>query len=130
MWYTLQEQFWRTEGAAVAYTRFGLWLDKTITERGLGSQSELARRLYVSHATVNRWMNGVTLPDYNQVAAIARVLGVSRHEVLTELGILPDLTDPEFAAIVELWAAATEEERQMLATIGRGLLRRQLDGPK
>jgi transcriptional regulator with XRE-family HTH domain len=111
----------------VAYNRFGLWLDRMITERELGSQSELARRLFTSHATVNRWMNGATLPDYNQVAAIARVLQVSRAEVLTELGVLPDLADPEFAAIVELWAAATEEERQTLATVGRSLIRRRLD---
>lgn len=111
----------------VAYTRFGYWLDRMITERELGSQSEVARRLFTSHATVNRWMSGATLPDYNQVAAIAQVLQVSRAEVLTELGVLPDLDDPEFAAIAEVWAAATEDERQTIADVGRSLIRRRLD---
>jgi transcriptional regulator with XRE-family HTH domain len=98
-----------------------------ITERELGSQSEVARRLYVSHATVNRWMSGATLPDYNQVAAIAQVFQVSRAEVLTELGVLPDLDDPEFAAIAEVWTAATEEERHTISDVGQALIRRRLD---
>ncbi len=96
-----------------------MWLDSMITERELGSQSELARRLFTSHATVNRWMAGATMPHYSHVAALAHVPQVSPTEVLVALKVPPDLTDSEFAVITELWDAAGGEQRRAIADVGQ-----------
>lgn len=109
------------------YTRFGIWLDKQLEERAIPSQSELARRIGETPSTVNRWMNGVTEPDYRQVRALAKVLGVSNWEIFATLGHLPDLSDEDFEAFKELWATADKRERETILLLARGVLRDKLD---
>jgi len=111
---------------AVAYGRFGLWLDRKMGDRAIPSQSELGRRIGETPSTVNRWMNGVITPNYDQVAALARVLGVSRYEAFTALGWLPDMTGAELEEIRELWDVADASERETIAAIARQILRDKL----
>lgn len=107
----------------MGYTQFGIWLARVMEDRGIASQSELGRRLGVSHATVNRWMSGVTRPDYDQVEDLARVLEVSRQEVYQALGVLPKSDDPRLARVLEVWQEATAEEKDTVADIARRVIR-------
>lgn len=109
------------------YTRFGIWLDRQLQERAIPSQSELARRIGETPSTVNRWMNGVTEPDYRQVRTLAKALEVPNWEVFAALGYLPDLTDEDLQEVKELWATADSRERETILLLARGVLRDKLD---
>lgn len=50
-------------------------LKKLRAEKGL-SQSEIAKRMYVTGATVSRWENGNRLPDAVMITRLSEVLGV------------------------------------------------------
>lgn len=70
-------------------------------QRGF-TQEELANRLGVTTPAVNKWENGVTLPDITLLAPIARLLGIS---VDTLLSFREELTDAECREIMNtLWA--------------------------
>ena len=50
------------------------------------TQAELARRVYVSRQTVNKWETGKTLIDVQSLALVADELGTSASELLGEHG--------------------------------------------
>lgn len=54
------------------------------------SQSELARRLGISHSAVNRWCSGQRRYTIDEPARIAEALGISTAEVLGEVALLSE----------------------------------------
>lgn len=66
------------------------------------TQEEMANRLGVTTPAVNKWENGVSLPDVTMLVPIARLLGIS---VDTLLSFHENLTETEVREIItELWA--------------------------
>lgn len=59
-------------------------LKKLRAEKGL-SQNDIAKRMYVTHATVSRWENGSRLPDAVMISRLAGVLGVDVNRLLSAL---------------------------------------------
>ena len=59
-------------------------LKKLRAEKGL-SQNDIAKRMYVTHATVSRWENGSRLPDAVMISRLAGVLGVDVNILLSAL---------------------------------------------
>lgn len=59
-------------------------LKKLRSEKGL-SQNDIAKRMYVTHATVSRWENGSRLPDAVMISRLAGVLGVDVNILLSAL---------------------------------------------
>ena len=59
-------------------------LKKLRSEKGL-SQNDIAKRMYVTHATVSRWENGSRLPDAVMISRLAGVLGVDVNRLLSAL---------------------------------------------
>ena len=59
-------------------------LKKLRSEKGL-SQNDIAKRMYVTHATVSRWENGSRLPDAVMISRLAGVLGVDVNILLSSL---------------------------------------------
>ena len=49
------------------------------------SQNDIAKRMYVTHATVSRWENGSRLPDAVMISRLAGVLGVDVNILLSAL---------------------------------------------
>ena len=109
----------------MAYTEFGLWLDRKMREAGITSQSELGRRVGRSHAAVNRWMNGVAEPTDRDVKRLCQVLGTSELEAYQALGKLPRLREDEWPEWRERLAKLNPVERKRLAAIADALLRGQ-----
>jgi transcriptional regulator with XRE-family HTH domain len=107
---------------------FKRWLEMEMLRAGVGSQSDLGERIGVSGATVSRWMSGGSVPGYDDLAAIATVLGVGRRAVYEAAGLVPTRTPGELATIYAIWETLTEVERQTLADIGRVLVSRRLAG--
>lgn len=56
-------------------------LKKLRTEKGL-SQNEIAKRMYVTSATVSRWENGSRLPDAAMIARLSDVLDTDVNVLL------------------------------------------------
>lgn len=80
--------------------KIGTVIRKYRKEKGY-TQEELANRLGVTTPAVNKWENGVTLPDIAMLAPLARLLGIS---VDTLLSFREELTEPEIRDILnELW---------------------------
>ncbi|MBQ1350567.1 MAG: helix-turn-helix transcriptional regulator [Ruminococcus sp.] len=50
-------------------------LKKLREKKGL-SQNEIAKRIYVTRATISRWENGNRLPDAAMITRLSEVLGV------------------------------------------------------
>ena len=50
-------------------------MKKLREEKGL-SQNEIAKRMYVTRATISRWENGYRLPDAAMITRLSEVLGV------------------------------------------------------
>lgn len=59
-------------------------LKKLRAEKGL-SQNDIAKRMYVTHATVSRWENGSRQPDAVMISRLAGVLGVDVNRLLSAL---------------------------------------------
>lgn len=59
-----------------------LYLDEAIERKLVKNDSETARRLEVSRATVSDWRVGRTAPNEDQAAALAALLG--KPEILAE----------------------------------------------
>lgn len=62
-------------------TAFADWLIEQRKDRGM-TQEELAHRLGVSFATVNRWENGKTRPQYAQMRKLEETLGGNRKRAI------------------------------------------------
>lgn len=56
-------------------------LKRLRTEKGL-SQSEIAKRMYVTSATVSRWESGHRLPDATMISRLSEVLGADVNVLL------------------------------------------------
>lgn len=63
-------------------TPFADTLKKLRTEKGL-SQNDIAKQMYVTHATVSRWESGLRLPDAAMMSRLAGVLGVNVNILLS-----------------------------------------------
>jgi transcriptional regulator with XRE-family HTH domain len=98
------------------------WLRHQLTEKQL-SQSELARRSNISHATISRVLSKKQPQTYDLCIAIADGLGEPRAVVLDLAGLLPDLPDykltPEIIEWLQLFEQMSEEDREELWKIGR-----------
>ena len=62
-------------------TNFAGLLKELMGHQGL-SQLELAEKLDMRQSQVSNWLNGKSLPGYNSIRALARVLGVTTDEIL------------------------------------------------
>lgn len=60
---------------------FGRRLGRILSEKGL-NQVELAEKVGVSHASVNRWIAGKDFPRYGKLKKLIRILGVTPTELL------------------------------------------------
>lgn len=56
-------------------------LKKLRVEKGL-SQSDVAKQMYVTNATVSRWENGNRLPDASMITRLSEVMGVDVNALL------------------------------------------------
>lgn len=80
--------------------KIGAVIRKYRKEKGY-TQEELANRLGVTGPAVNKWENGVTLPDITLLAPLARLLGIS---IDTLLSYREELSEGECRDILnELW---------------------------
>jgi transcriptional regulator with XRE-family HTH domain len=87
---------------------------RALMERaGVSSYSELARRVGVAQATVNRWALGYHVPRWEEMGRLAAVLGVSRAEVMRAFGLLP-VIDEEAELILDLWSRLAPPCRRWL----------------
>lgn len=66
---------------------FGVWLRRAIAAAGT-NQSALSRRIGVSTASVNRWVNNERIPTAANYELLARELGVTKDEVMAAAGVL------------------------------------------
>ena len=57
---------------------FSETLRKLREEKGL-TQTELAKKLFVNHSTINRWENGTRLPDATMIVRLADCLGADSN---------------------------------------------------
>ena len=62
------------------------------------TQEEMAARLGVSAPAVNKWENGNSMPDIMMLAPIARLLGITKDELLS---FSEELTEKEIKDIVD-----------------------------
>lgn len=46
------------------------------------SQTELAKRLNISQATVNRWTKGINQPDFQNLFCLCEILETTPNELL------------------------------------------------
>lgn len=63
------------------YEKFARRLKDTLEDLGM-SQSELARRAFITKVTVNRWANAKGVPCSDDLYGICEVLGVSSDWLL------------------------------------------------
>lgn len=85
------------------------------------TQEELADFLGVSSSAVNKWENGVSLPDITLLAPIARLFGISTD---TLLSYQEELTDQEVNRIMEeLTRRSRDMDYEGLFEWGMGVLR-------
>lgn len=73
------------------YMQLGEIIRKYRKENNL-TQEEVAARLGVSAPAVNKWENGVSLPDIMLLSPIARLFGISTDQLLS---FQEDLTQEE-----------------------------------
>lgn len=66
-------------------TRFTLWLNRTMENRGY-SQADLARAVGVADAQVSRWRRGQVVPTVRSLQRIADTFGVPRATLDTLAG--------------------------------------------
>ena len=52
------------------------------SKKGL-SQSDVAKRMFVTRATVSRWESGLRLPDVAMITRLSEILGVGVNELLS-----------------------------------------------
>ncbi len=102
---------------------FGEWVLEEMRAAGIRSQVELAERIHVTPATVNKWIKGTRTPDVDSVRDLARVLNVSRLVVYQKLGWAPVLDDEELHEWTERLARLKPQNRQRLAAIAEVLIR-------
>lgn len=107
---------------------FAAWLLPMMRDVGITSQADLARRLGMSEATVSRWLSGSAVPGYDDIAELARVLGVDRRAIYEAAGLVPMHDAEELGELLSVWETLSEEERQMLSDLGRVMVRRRLAG--
>jgi transcriptional regulator with XRE-family HTH domain len=67
---------------------FGIWLARKLEENRF-SRLEFSRQVGVSHAAVDFWVNGQTIPRPRNCKEIARVLNVPYQEIMRLAGHLP-----------------------------------------
>lgn len=100
--------------------KIGEVIRKHRKERQL-TQEELAEYLGVTSSAVNKWENGVSLPDITLLSPIARVFGISTD---TLLSYKEELTDLEISRIMEQIAEKGRSlDYDALFEWGMGLLR-------
>jgi len=101
---------------------FLTWVTDETKLRGW-SDSELARRIGVSSATVSRILNSVRNASWDFCAGVAHAFGLSEDEVFRRAGLLPPLP-PEVAEereIMRIVRSLSRAEREMMMRILRGL---------
>jgi transcriptional regulator with XRE-family HTH domain len=105
---------------------FAAWLVPMMRDVGITSQADLARRLGMSEATVSRWLSGAAIPGYDDIAELARVLGVDRGVIYEAAGVIPVRDAEQLADLLSVWETLSEDERQTLSDLGRVMVRRRL----
>lgn len=66
---------------------FGQWLRRAIADAGT-NQSALSRRIGVSTASINRWVNNERIPQASNFEPLARGLGLTKDEVMAAAGVV------------------------------------------
>lgn len=104
-------------------TRIGYWL----AERGM-TQQQLADRLGVTRATVNKWINGGISPQLKDLQEVAQVLRVSTCELLnTSDNVLA--VDAGAREILEAWQAVPVDRRPTMVETVVSVLRLAAEDP-
>lgn len=85
------------------------------------SQEDLALRLHVVRQTLSKWENALSVPDADQLIALAHALGVSVNELLGTEPRTPDDPDGLAAALAEANAQIAQyaEENRLRTQAGR-----------
>lgn len=55
-------------------------LNKKIREDKIISQVDLARGIGVMPATITKWLNGISMPDPDNIPAVCDILGITLYE--------------------------------------------------
>lgn len=68
---------------------FAAWLDRTLSNQGVGSARALAERLGVSDSRVSKWRAGQATPHFDMVVKVALALDVDPMRLAANAGRLP-----------------------------------------
>lgn len=77
---------------------------------GVKSQTEFANYLGISRIQINRYLNGVNLPNDETIKLLAEKLG---DDVYDSLGLVRP-TDEELKALIEVWYSLPKEKRRLI----------------
>lgn len=75
-----------TSAESGGMNRFGRWLLTQLQRRGM-THRELAEGVGVSRPTVTRWVNGLDLPDTENIIRLAEALDIEKEVIIDLLGI-------------------------------------------
>lgn len=87
---------------------------------GIDNQSDLARRLKVTRAAVSQWANGRNLPDFDRIAALAKMSGYNAEWLW--LGQGPKKTERisrDAQELLDAFESMSDEQKRMLLTLAR-----------
>lgn len=87
-------------------------LAAAIRKSGL-TQRQIAARLGVQQATISNWIRGERTPNVESIQKLARVLGMSIHEMLGDQAIILE-RDIERKLIAIIRNLSEEDERHLL----------------
>lgn len=103
---------------ARSYSEFAEWLDITLDNQGVGAGTALAEQMGVTDAAISRWRTGASNPTSDNVAKMAKAMGLDPVRLAITAKVLP----PEFAPGVEPYeipepTAQRDSVRRQLARI-------------
>lgn len=113
------------------HKRFADWMQReAMPKAGITSQSELGRRIGIAQTTISRWFAGDRTPGFDDLEAIARVLGVGRRALYEAAGLIPVRDPAELAEITAAYEALSPEAQALLLEFAAVLAKRHLPGSR
>lgn len=69
---------------------FAEWLDRTLSNRGPGSASALAKKLAISESRISKWRAGQATPHFEMVVKVATAIGADPMRLAATAGRVPE----------------------------------------